>query len=130
MPEELNNFLNIVSETYSHFDEDRNLTDRSMEISTRELNEINRRLKEKVETEMKNKTELEKQKLATMNILEDVHKSQSELKKAYAALEKKGQELSALKSLSEELAGALEIEEAIKIANYYIVDVLEFSAVT
>ena len=75
------------------------------------------------------KKEIDKQRLATLNILEDVHESQDELKEAYTILEKRSEELSALKSLSEELTSVLEIEEAIKIVNRYIVDVLDCSVI-
>ena len=38
-------FLDAISETYVHFDEDRTLLTRSIEISSKELTTINQRLK-------------------------------------------------------------------------------------
>lgn len=45
----LKNFLEIISSTYSHFDEDRSLLERSLELSSKELVEINRILKLEIE---------------------------------------------------------------------------------
>lgn len=40
--------LNLVSQTYDNFDEDRTLTQRSLEISSRELSEKNKQLKDEL----------------------------------------------------------------------------------
>ena len=41
---EWNNFINAVSETYGHFDEDRALIERSLELSSTELGDKNKDL--------------------------------------------------------------------------------------
>ncbi len=43
---ELKNFFTVVSNTYTHFDEDMALIDHSMDVSSKELLEINKNLKE------------------------------------------------------------------------------------
>ncbi|MDP3697654.1 MAG: ATP-binding protein [Candidatus Taylorbacteria bacterium] len=69
VPPELSDFLEAVSQTYAHFDEDRTLLDRSLELSSKEFTGLNRRLdKEKdiVEQKVKERTlelEYEKKKL-------------------------------------------------------------------
>src|SRR3989338_7634775 len=47
--EELKDFLNAVNESYGHFDEDRKLAERSLELSSKELGEQNRILTERGE---------------------------------------------------------------------------------
>lgn len=42
--EEMKKLLQAVSDTYTHFDEDRLFTDRSLDMSSRELMEINEKL--------------------------------------------------------------------------------------
>ncbi len=46
IPKEWENFLAAVSEAYQHFDDDRALLDRSMELSSRELAAINQQLQQ------------------------------------------------------------------------------------
>ena len=46
-PKEWQDLLSAISETYAHFDEDRALIERSLEVSSKELTEINGSLKEK-----------------------------------------------------------------------------------
>lgn len=66
---ELDIFFDALSETYTHFDEDRTLLDRSLELSSKEFIELNKRLaheKEIIEQKVKERTfelEYEKKKL-------------------------------------------------------------------
>jgi PAS domain S-box-containing protein len=110
----------------------------------RKTNEIIKDLREKTEsltkTETKlqgvindmekNKKNLEDQRLATLNILDDAHQSQAELEVANQALAKKSQELLTLKTLGDELTKVLDIEKAVQAVNKHLVEVLKFSAVT
>ena len=104
----------------------------------REKEELLKKQSRELENQVKTRTkelrekveELENQKLATMNILEDVHESQEELKNAYETLKKRRQELEALKSLSDELTGILDLGEATKVFDKFINEVLDFSTVT
>ncbi len=112
--------LKAVSLAYEHFDEDRAFMERTMQISTRELNEVNQRLRGNIEAEKTSKLALEKQRLAMINILEDVSESQDELESTYRKLQNKSRQLSALKSLSDELGSVLEVEETIIIINQYL----------
>ncbi len=72
------------------------------------------------------KKELENQRLAILNILEDVSESQKKLKKAYADLNNKSQELTALKALGDELIKALDVYEAIWVINSYFLKFCQF----
>src|SRR3989344_1275327 len=45
LPKELEKLFGAISEVYEHFDDDRTLIERSLELSSRELEEINNRLK-------------------------------------------------------------------------------------
>lgn len=56
---EVKRLLEAVDETYQHFDEDRKLIERSLELSSKELVESNRKLREEVETATKKAQELE-----------------------------------------------------------------------
>ncbi|MFH0891883.1 MAG: ATP-binding protein [Candidatus Falkowbacteria bacterium] len=71
---------------------------------------------------------LKEQRSATLNILDDVSESQLKLKEANDALEKRSQELVALKALSDELAGVLDIDKAVNFINSYLGGVIEHSA--
>ena len=46
LPQELYPFLKTVSDHYDHVEEDRLLIERSLELSSKELNELNKKLKE------------------------------------------------------------------------------------
>lgn len=48
LPPKVVALLSLVSQTYDNFDEDRILTQRSLEISSRELSEMNKQLKEEL----------------------------------------------------------------------------------
>lgn len=49
IPLELRSFLDIIGATYEHFDEDRSLLERSLELSSKELIENNQRLRIEIE---------------------------------------------------------------------------------
>ena len=48
LPENEKEFLETISTTYEHFDEDRSLLERSLGLSSKELTEINTKLKEEI----------------------------------------------------------------------------------
>lgn len=48
-PSEMNELFEAISTTYAHFDEDRVLTERSFDLSSRELMDITKKIEEKVE---------------------------------------------------------------------------------
>ena len=69
---DLQSFLNAINITYGNFDEDRQLVDRSLEISSREFRELTNNLsKSKVELEAR-VDDLEKTRKAVINLLEDI----------------------------------------------------------
>lgn len=74
--------------------------------------------------------EMEKQKQATMNILEDIAESQEKLKDANKELEQRSFELEALKSLNDDLGGSSDINEALQILNHYLRQFVFFVAGT
>ncbi len=101
---------------------------------------LTRSLKREVETKTaelsialvstkKDQKELEKQRLATLNILEDVSDSKGELEKLNQKLEARGKELSALKALSDDLTSVLDVEEVVVIANSYFDKFIDFSTI-
>src|SRR3989344_9705972 len=49
LPKDLENLFGAISEVYKHFDDDRTLIERSLELSSRELEEINSKLKKQYE---------------------------------------------------------------------------------
>ncbi len=51
VPQNLLPFLDIVSQAYDGFEDDRNLIERSLELSSQELTDINKRLREEAETQ-------------------------------------------------------------------------------
>lgn len=69
---ELQGFLNAINITYNNFDEDRQLVDRSLEISSREFRELTNNLSQsKKDLEIK-VSDLEKTRKAVINLLEDI----------------------------------------------------------
>ncbi|MBS1778246.1 MAG: PAS domain S-box protein [Bacteroidetes bacterium] len=50
---ELKDFLKVVSESYDHYEKDRRMLERSIEISSKEMIELNNRLKQEVEEDNK-----------------------------------------------------------------------------
>ena len=82
IPRGLDMFLTVVSDSYDHADADRILLERSIDISSRELSEINREMKREAEKIQMSLSELElKNKLMLDKELE-----MAELKKEVAAL--------------------------------------------
>lgn len=57
---EWKDLLQAISETYTHFDEDRAMIERSLEISSQELNETNEKLQEEVDTAKERSADLKK----------------------------------------------------------------------
>lgn len=109
-----------------------------LDNSDKKLAEYNKNLEKEVESKTKElrkilagmqdeKKSLDNQRLATLNILEDVNESGDELKKINVSLEKKKAELEALRSLSVELTGVLDIKEAIRVFSTYLSELLDFS---
>jgi signal transduction histidine kinase/HAMP domain-containing protein len=74
--------------------------------------------------------DMENQRMAILNILEDVQASEQELKKTNIALDRGRTELEALKSLSDELLGAVNVPEAMDIAVKYTEYGVDFLAIT
>lgn len=70
------------------------------------------------------------QRMAIFNILDDVNQAQEELLLSNKSLEKRKFELQALKSLSDELTGTLDILAAIDSVNKYLWEVLDYSLAT
>ncbi len=69
VPKDLAPFLALVSATYEGFDEDRQLLERSLDISSEELSQINAQLrkeKESIEEEIKTKTRTLEKKLKAL----------------------------------------------------------------
>ena len=73
------------------------------------------------------KYDLEKQRLATLNILEDVNESDSELKAINKFLTEKRHELEILRSFGVEMSSVLELEDAIKIFSEHLAKAVDFS---
>ncbi len=88
IPQSLAPIFAAISESYEHFDEDKILIERSLDVSSKELNGLTSRLRAEAEKEqakvqeLANKNQLlENTKLAMANILEDVTESEKELQK-------------------------------------------------
>jgi signal transduction histidine kinase len=76
------------------------------------------------------KEKMQQQRLATLNVLEDVSDSQKDLEKTYRELEKKNEEINTLKNLSQDLSGVLDVEEAIHIITKHIESNFSFFGIT
>lgn len=59
IPEDFSKLLNVISESYDHYEKDRRLIERSIEISSREMIELNLELKKEKEDLKKAQMELE-----------------------------------------------------------------------
>jgi hypothetical protein len=85
LPEGLEAFLKMISDTYEHTDEDRALVERALEISSRELAEFNKKIVEESE-----KIKLSNSELERMNrLMVDRELKMIELKKEIAHLRSK-----------------------------------------
>ena len=111
--------LNIYQEEISNY---------SKELEYKVQNKTNE-LQVLLADEKKGKAELKKQRLAMLNILEDVSESQDSLKHTYRELQQKTSQLAALKNLSDELTKVLDIEEIIMVLNKYLDGLADFSAI-
>jgi PAS domain-containing protein len=82
VPLSLSPFLKVVSDTYDHAEEDRTLIERSLDISSRELGELNDTTRREAEELKATVEELGKSKTAILNLLEDIEeeKEKAELK--------------------------------------------------
>lgn len=93
IPSDVTDLLHAVSDTYTHFDEDRVLVERSLDLSSRELMEINERLKLNND-ELRLKT-IESERFSALMI--DRELRMVDLKKKIKALEK---EVAVLRSIA------------------------------
>src|SRR3990172_5633939 len=91
VPADWRKFLEIVSETYLHADEDRMLSERSLEISSRESIEKNHELKEESSRLHERARELQDAKTAVLNVLEDEQRAEQKLQKREVLLNEVGQ---------------------------------------
>lgn len=89
-----------------------------------------KKLTEMIEVMKSDKDNLEHQRAATLNILEDISESQKELEGLNVKLKKRTGELEALRKLGNDLSGVLDMEEAVQIINQYLDSFLDFSTVT
>ena len=84
VPKGLGEFLELVSNTYDSYDQDHTLIERSLEISSKELGELNEKLRNESVNLRKNLSELER-----MNkLMIDRELKMVELKKENALLKK------------------------------------------
>lgn len=82
VPQDIQPLLQLVSDTYDHAEEDRAMIERSMEISSRELGELNTRTREEAERLKETVHELER----ANKLMIDRELKMIELKKELAAL--------------------------------------------
>jgi signal transduction histidine kinase len=105
VPEGIGDFIALVSDTYEHANDDRLLTERSLDISSKELSELNTRL-QKESAELKAQSEEnEKSKLAVLNLLEDLAEEkkkveQTVIERTKELSEEKARLLASINSLS------------------------------
>lgn len=74
-------FLDAVSETYAHSDEDRTLLTRSLDLSSEEHSELNKHLQNEVDAARAHAQEIENLKVAQGLALLELKKEIEELKK-------------------------------------------------
>jgi signal transduction histidine kinase len=99
-------------------------------ILEKAVKEKTRELENLLADEQQDKQELERQRKAIMNILEDVSESQNELKETYDSLRKQSKQLAALKQLGDELASVWDIEGILMIINKYFKEFVGFEVAT
>ena len=85
VPKGIEPFLQLVSDTYDHAEEDRSMIERSLEISSRELGELNKKAREESN---KLKISLEETE-RTNRLMIDRELKMMELKKEIGALKAK-----------------------------------------
>src|SRR3970282_1290711 len=66
IPKKLSSLLQVISDSYDHYEKDRNMIDRSMEISSNEMVELNNNLRKEKDELLRTDKELEK----SLSILE------------------------------------------------------------
>ena len=96
--------------------------EKEVAVKTEELNKA-------LDSAQGDKNDLERQRLATLNILEDISESKGELEELNQRLEARGSELAALKDLSDDLTSVLDVEEVVVIANSYFDKLISFSTI-
>ncbi|MCD4762334.1 HAMP domain-containing protein, partial [bacterium] len=96
----------------------------------KEVNNKTEELNKALNSAQEDKKDLERHRLATLNILEDISESKEEIEVANTALKNKSLELEALKSLSDELTGILDVEQAIISVSCYLDKLFDFSFAT
>lgn len=108
VPVDFERFLTAIDEAYQHFDEDRAMIERSLELSSSELNGLNQRLEEEVEKQADRSKELERQnaslndaKRAMLNLLEDGRELEESLQKRTEQLESLNTSLATEKARAE-----------------------------
>ncbi len=108
VPVDFDRFLKAIDEAYQHFDEDRAMIERSLELSSGELNGLNRRLEGEITKQEKRAEELERQnilladaKRAMLNLLEDERELEESLKKRTLELESLNTNLATEKARAE-----------------------------
>ncbi len=99
-------------------------------ILEQEVKKKTKELRQALLGAQKDRQELEKQRLAIFNILEDVYESQEKLKASHQALKKRSHELASLKSLGDELVKILNIEGAIEKANQYLAQIARWQIIS
>ncbi len=90
---------------------------------TRELQQVLKEIEE-------DKNDLQKQRSAILNILEDVQESQEELTVSKENLEHKHFELELLKTLSDKLTSAVDVDEVIVLVRDYLKKISQSSVIT
>ena len=94
VPKELSPLFQAIDDAYQHFDEDRIMIEHSLELSSNELNDLNRRLEGEIEQQERRAEKLERQntlladaKRAMLNLIEDERELEESLKKRAEELE-------------------------------------------
>lgn len=109
-----------------------------LNISNKKVEKYNENLKKEVADKTKElkkalaviqneKHDLEKQRLATLNILEDVNESEEELRIINKVLIDKKHELEILRFLGTKLSGVLELEDAMSIFSEQLAEAIDFN---
>lgn len=97
-------------------------------IYAEKIEKANLELKDLLESSQKDKEKQEKQRLATLNILEDVSVTQLQLKESNENLIKKSKELESLSALSSEFSSVFNIDDLILKVKDYMLNNIDLSA--
>lgn len=86
LPEQFQKLLKVISQTYTDFDKDRKMAERSLDISSREMHEINQRLQAQIADSEERAAELEKmnslmvgREIRMINLKEELERVKQEL---------------------------------------------------